>query len=364
MIDDSQPPEDSTANTPGTAPGSESDSASESASAVSVTVESGTNGTSAPAPRPLLQVEGLRMSFGEKEVLKGLDFEVGHGEIFGFIGPNGAGKTTTIRILATLLHPSEGDVWLDGIHVVERPDVIRRRIGYMPDYIGVYPGLTVLDYLEFFAGAYRIRGRERKSLLDDVLELTDLKRHVDVEVQTLSKGMRQRLCLAQTLIHDPKLLILDEPASGLDPRARIEFRALLKELRRMGKTIFLSSHILTELSPICDSVGIIEAGELVTAGRVADILDQMRQDAIVYRVKLVTIPDAGDRILAELRTHPKVARAELEGHHLQFQYDGKDEDIHEVFAILVRLKVAFVHVERNQGDLETIFMQFTRGEVS
>ena len=321
------------------------------------------NGTTAPT-RPLLRVQGLRMSFGDKEVLKGLDFEVGRGEIFGFIGPNGAGKTTTIRILATLLHPSAGNVWLDDVHVVERPDIIRRRIGYMPDYVGVYPGLTVRDYLEFFAGAYRLRGAARTSLLDDVLELTDLKRHVDVEVQVLSKGMRQRLCLAQTLIHDPDLLILDEPASGLDPRARIEFRALLKELRRMNKTIFLSSHILTELSPICDSVGIIEAGELIASGKVQTILDQLRKDAVVYRVQLANIPDAGDSILAELRTHPKVARTEIEGHHLQFQYDGKDDDLHEVFGILTRLRVSFVHVERNQGDLETIFMQLTRGEVS
>ena len=355
------------------------------------------NGNDAPGD-VLLEVDDLHMSFGEKEVLKGIGFQVQRGEIFGFIGPNGAGKTTTIRILATLLHPSHGDVWLDGVHVVERPDIIRQRIGYMPDYVGVYPGLTVYEYLEFFAGAYRLRGKRRKGLLDDVLELTDLKKLVETEVQVLSKGMKQRLCLAQTLIHDPDMLILDEPASGLDPRARIEFRALLKELRRMGKTIFLSSHILTELSPICDSVGIIEAGELVTWGKVQDILAEMRHESVGYQVKLVPLNDApgedaeagsdngaeaGDvtapaagaaaaaasvngrpDVVSALLTHPDVKEAFLDEDTLRFQYVGEERDLHTVFAILTREQVSFTHVERDEGDLETIFMRFTRGEVS
>ncbi|MFQ5653898.1 MAG: ABC transporter ATP-binding protein, partial [Planctomycetota bacterium] len=245
--------------------------------------------TAAPEPS-ILRVDDLCMSFGAKEVLKSVSFEVRRGEIFGFIGPNGAGKTTTIRILATLLLPKRGDLWIDGFHVIEMPAEVRRRIGYMPDYVGVYPGLTVREYLQFFAGAYRLRGKRREAILSDVIELTDLGKLIDTEVQHLSKGMRQRLCLAQTLIHDPEMLILDEPASGLDPRARIEFRALLKELRRMGKTIFLSSHILTELSPICDSVGIIEQGVLVAWGGVEEILAKLRGDAVAYEVVLHEVP--------------------------------------------------------------------------
>ncbi len=312
-------------------------------------------------PDVLVSVQGLDMVFDSKQVLFDVGFEVNRGEIFGFIGPNGAGKTTTIRILSTLLIPTRGDLWLDGVHVIEQPEIIRRRIGYMPDYVGVYPGLTVREYLEFFAGAYRLRGKQRDALLSDVIELTDLGKLVETEVQVLSKGMRQRLCLAQTLIHDPDLLILDEPASGLDPRARIEFRALLKELRRMGKTILLSSHILTELSPICDSVGIIEQGRLIRYGEVADILSQLRGDRVWYEVTLVT---AQEGILSHLRSHPAIDEVKLDDSVLRFSYGGAEEDLHTVFAILAREKVSFTSVRREEGDLESIFMSLTQGEVS
>lgn len=254
----------------------------------------------------LVRAESLQMHFGKKQVLKGIDFAVRRGEIYGFIGPNGAGKTTTIRILSTLLTPTAGDLWVDGINVVEEPERIRRRIGYMPDYVGVYAGLTVREYLSFFAGAYRLWGAQRRSLLADVVELTELGKLLETEVQVLSKGMRQRLCLAQTLIHDPQLLILDEPASGLDPRARIEFRVLLRELRAMGKTVFLSSHILTELSPICDSVGIIEQGELVASGGVQEILNQLRGESVAYSVTLVP-PAGAERVAADDNTNKEAA---------------------------------------------------------
>ncbi|MEM7262256.1 MAG: ABC transporter ATP-binding protein [Planctomycetota bacterium] len=337
----------------------ESDFASDAGSAPLV-AEPGTT----PSKRSsdvLLSVDGLDMVFGPKQVLHGVSFDVRRGEIFGFIGPNGAGKTTTIRILSTLLIPTRGDLWLDGIHVVEEPEVIRRRIGYMPDYVGVYPGLTVKEYLDFFAGAYRLRGKQRAMLLSDVVELTDLGSLIDTEVQVLSKGMRQRLCLAQTLIHDPDLLILDEPASGLDPRARIEFRALLKELRRLGKTILLSSHILTELSPICDSVGIIEQGHLIRHGSVADILSEMRGDRVWYEVDLV---QPNDRVVGALLAHPSVRDAKLDDCLLRFGYEGSDEELHSVFAILSKEQVSFTAVRREGGDLESIFMSLTRGEVS
>ncbi len=309
----------------------------------------------------ILQVSGLRMQFGTKEVLKGISFEVARGEIFGFIGPNGAGKTTTIRILATLLIPTGGDVWVDGYHALTHPEQVRRRIGYMPDYVGVYPGLTVAEYLEFFAGAYRIHGRRRKSLLADVIDLTDLGNLIDTEVQVLSKGMRQRLCLAQTLIHDPDLLILDEPASGLDPRARIEFRVLLRELRRMGKTVLLSSHILTELSEICDSVGIIEQGELVAHGRVDAILDGLRESTVAYAVQLLR---SGDAVLETILAVPGVESASLDDRMLRFRFSGNEDEVHRVFSALCNRKIVFVSVRREDENLESIFMKLTRGEVS
>ena len=309
----------------------------------------------------IVEVRDLRMSFGLKEVLHGISFEVGRGEIFGFIGPNGAGKTTTIRILSTLLVPSAGDLWVDGVHVVAEPELVRRRIGYMPDYVGVYPGLTVREYLEFFAGAFRLPRRRRRAVIDGVIELTDLGKLVGIEVQVLSKGMRQRLCLAQTLLHDPALLILDEPASGLDPRARIEFRALLKELRSMGKTIFISSHILSELSPICDSVGILEHGELVAHGTVGEILDQLTGGSCVFTVKIV---EEHSRIAQVLHEHPEVTEVSMQGRQLRFHYGGSDEELHTVFALFARERVSFTAVSREEGDLETIFMRLTKGEVS
>ena len=309
----------------------------------------------------ILQVNGLRMQFGTKEVLKGISFEVPRGEIFGFIGPNGAGKTTTIRILATLQIPTGGDVWVDGFHALTHPEEVRRRIGYMPDYVGVYPGLTVAEYLEFFAGAYRITGSRRKALLSDVIDLTDLGGMIETEVQVLSKGMRQRLCLAQTLIHDPDLLILDEPASGLDPRARIEFRALLKELRRMGKTVLLSSHILTELSEICDSVGIIEKGELVAHGNVAEIQARLRGGSVSYEV---TLHDTRDGALEAVLAVPGVDSVTLDDRMLRFRWGRDEAEIHEVFSVLCERKIAFVSVKRQEEDLESMFMKLTRGEVS
>jgi len=313
------------------------------------------------ADDPILRVDGLRMRFGAKEAVSGVSFEVPRGEIFGFIGPNGAGKTTTIRILATLLVPTAGHVWVDGIHALTHPAEVRRRIGYMPDYVGVYPGLTVTEYLEFFAGAYRIPARLRRPAIDDVIALCDLGGLAAAEVQVLSKGMRQRLCLAQTLVHDPDLLILDEPASGLDPRARIEFRVLLKELRRLGKTVLLSSHILTELSEICDSVGIIEQGRLVAHGRVDRILAELRGGSIGYSVQLL---EAEEGILPAVLAVPGVESAFLDDRLLRFRFAGAESEVHRVFAALCARRAVFVSVRRDEENLESLFMKLTRGEVA
>jgi ABC-2 type transport system ATP-binding protein len=222
----------------------------------------------APAAAPTIRVRHLWHRFGSIDVLKDVTFEVGPGEIFGFIGPNGAGKTTTIRVMATLLEPMAGRVEIDGIDVSIDPAAVRRIIGYMPDHAGVYERITVREYLEFFADAFRVPSLD---VVDAVLELTDLGKIQDRIVATMSKGMKQRLQLGRILLHDPKVLILDEPASDLDPRARIEIRDLLLELRSLGKTILLSSHILTELSDVCTSIGIIEKGRLVVAGPIGEI---------------------------------------------------------------------------------------------
>ncbi|MGK3985231.1 ABC transporter ATP-binding protein [Sorangium sp. So ce136] len=219
-------------------------------------------------PAPTIRVRHLSHRFGSLDVLRDVTFDVGPGEIFGFIGPNGAGKTTTIRVMATLLEPMAGRVEIDGVDVTIDPAAVRRSIGYMPDHAGVYERITVREYLEFFADAFRVPSLD---VVDAVLELTDLGRIQDRIVATMSKGMKQRLQLGRILLHDPKVLILDEPASDLDPRARIEIRDLLLELRSLGKTIFLSSHILTELSDVCTSIGILEKGRLVVAGPIGEI---------------------------------------------------------------------------------------------
>ncbi|WP_437732370.1 ABC transporter ATP-binding protein [Sorangium sp. So ce1335] len=219
-------------------------------------------------PAPTIRVRHLSHRFGSLDVLRDVTFDVGPGEIFGFIGPNGAGKTTTIRVMATLLEPMAGRVEIDGVDVTIDPAAVRRSIGYMPDHAGVYDRITVREYLEFFADAFRVPSLD---VVDAVLELTDLGKIQDRIVATMSKGMKQRLQLGRILLHDPKVLILDEPASDLDPRARIEIRDLLLELRSLGKTIFLSSHILTELSDVCTSIGILEKGRLVVAGPIGEI---------------------------------------------------------------------------------------------
>ncbi|MCA9112986.1 MAG: ABC transporter ATP-binding protein, partial [Planctomycetaceae bacterium] len=218
-----------------------------------------------------VQIEGLSVSYGKVHAVRGISFEIPQGEVFGFIGPNGAGKSTTIKVLATLLKPDSGHVSIDGIDVPKYPMAIRRRIGYMPDFFGVYEDLTAAEYLHFYAAAFQIPRSRRDSTIGDVLALTDLTEKAQAPVDSLSRGMKQRLALARVLLHDPDLLLLDEPASGLDPRARIEVRELLKALQGMGKTILISSHILHELAQLCTRIGIIEAGQLVTAGSLEEI---------------------------------------------------------------------------------------------
>ena len=234
----------------------------------------------------MIETVKISKQFKSLIAVNSINLHIKAGDIFGFIGPNGAGKTTTIKMLATLLRPTDGDAFLDGISIRKDPRSVREIIGYSPDFFGVYQEMRVLEYLDFFAAAYEIPKRKRSSLIDDVLELTDLGFKKKEYLRGLSRGMQQRLNVARILLHDPKILLLDEPASGLDPRARIELRALLKQLKKMGKTILISSHILTELTEVCNAVGIIERGKLLYQGPIDEIVKQLQRGMTMHiRVK-------------------------------------------------------------------------------
>src|SRR6201992_3566390 len=230
----------------------------------------------------MIETRDLTKKYGELYAIKSIDLNLSRGDLFGFIGPNGAGKTTTMRILATLLNPTWGEAYVGGNSIYTRPKEIRRIIGYMPDFFGVYDDMKVIEYLEFFAAAYRIKGPQRRKICDDVLELVDLGYKRDAFVTSLSRGMTQRLGLARVLLHEPQVLLLDEPASGLDPRAPIDMPGLLKELRNIGKTILVSSHILPELADICNKIGIIERGQLLFNGDVESAIRQVRQRRVFF----------------------------------------------------------------------------------
>ena len=312
----------------------------------------------------IIKVCGLEKEYEGIPALKPISFEVGEGDVFGFIGPNGAGKTTTMRILATLLEPSRGEAFVAGASVVDQPEEVRRQLGYMPDYYGVYEGVTVEEYLHFFAASYHIPRRQRRTIVRDVMELTDLSKISWKLIEGLSKGMRQRLCLAKTLVHDPKVLILDEPAAGLDPRARIELRVLLKELQRIGKTIMISSHILTELADICNTVGIIEQGELLALGDIETI----RRKLLPHRV--LTIKIAGDegavsRAREIAAADPKAASVEAATDStLRVMWTGEEKEIYTLVRALVVQDIPIVGLYEEKANLENLFMQITKGEVA
>ena len=310
----------------------------------------------------MIQITGLTKVYRDLTAVRDLNLTIEKGDVFGFIGPNGAGKTTTIKVLATLLEPSSGQAFVDGIDVIRNPLEVRRVIGYMPDFFGVYDDVKVWEYLDFFAAAYKIPVNKRKNIIDDVLELTDLTGKREAYVESLSRGMKQRLCLAKTLVHDPKVLLLDEPASGLDPRARIEFRALLKELQAMGKTIFVSSHILPELADFCNVVGIMERGRLVVAGRVNDIVQRL-EGHIVLDVRLTGEAINGERALKILSGHPMIKDIRLESNHLAIDFTGAHDDLPQLLGTLVQNNLPVATFSQRQADLEDVFMKVTKGAV-
>lgn len=308
----------------------------------------------------MIEISNLAKSYDGHWAVRGISFTVQAGDIFGYIGPNGAGKTTSIRILSTLLDPTSGTVKVDGKSVVSEPEEVRRRIGYMPDNFGVYERITVWEYLDFFAAAYGMPRRDRLGAIEGIMDLTDLKGLRDRLTGELSKGMRQRLCLAKTLVHDPKVLILDEPANGLDPRARIEFRALLKELRHMGKTIFISSHILTELSDLCTSVAILEKGRVVASGSIESIKRQL-QPGVVFQVDVLGDPAAAK---AALEGMPGITVRSTKDSTVLFQVEGGRDQVPDVVRALVAREVPITGLQEVKTDLEGLFMQLTKGEVS
>lgn len=308
----------------------------------------------------LVEIKSLWVRYGKTIAVRNLFLSIPKGEVFGFIGPNGAGKTSTIKVLATLLRPAFGSVRINGVDALSRPDLVRRQIGYMPDFFGVYDDLTVAEYLHFFAAAYRLDGARRKAVVGDVLALTDLTEKRDTPVEALSRGMKQRLGLARVLLHDPELLLLDEPASGLDPRARIEVRELLKELKRMGKTILVSSHILHELSQLCTRIGIIEAGRLVAEGSLDDIYQQLG----IMRVVHVQISGLSEELIGKIEALRGVAAVERTVDRLSIHIREHELAVEDLLDKLHALGARIHMFQPAAMDMETAFMKLTEGKLA
>jgi len=308
----------------------------------------------------MIELTDFGKDYGDFTAVQQLNLKIEAGELFGFIGPNGAGKSTTIRFLATLLKASRGEGTVNGHSVTRDPMKVRQSVGYMPDNFGVYDGMKVWEFLDFFAVAYQIGKSHRKQIISDVLDLLDLGHKRNDYVNGLSRGMKQRLCLAKTLVHDPPVLILDEPTSGLDPRARIEVKALLKELRRMGKTILISSHILSELADTCTSIGIIERGQLLMHGPINDVYRRIRGNRMV-EIKFTSQMDLG---LSIVRSCPATRNVSLEEHAATVELDTDDAGIAALLDSLVRQGVGLRSFADKEPTLEDVFMLVTKGLVT
>lgn len=308
----------------------------------------------------MIELIDFGKDYGDFTAVERLNLKIEAGEIFGFIGPNGAGKSTTMRFLTTLLKASRGEGIVNGHRVTQDPMSVRHSVGYMPDSFGVYDGMKVWEFLDFFAVAYQIPRSKRKAIITDVLDLLDLAHKRDDFVNGLSRGMKQRLCLAKTLVHDPPVLILDEPASGLDPRARMEVKALLKELRRMGKTIMISSHILSELADCCTSIGIIERGQLLMHGPISDVYRRIRRNRMI-EVKFVDNMDVG---LSVLRSSPHLRDIQIEDHKALIELETDDRGVADLLNQLIANKVNLRSFGEKDPTLEDVFMLVTKGLVT
>jgi ABC-2 type transport system ATP-binding protein len=315
-----------------------------------------------------VEVRELTKKFGRRTAVEDLNLAIGEGEIFGLVGPNGAGKTTSMRMIVTLLEPDCGEILVGGHSVRTSPDEVRRLIGFMPDTFGVYDDMNVVEYLDFFAACYHIPTAQRTGLIGDLLELVDLGHRRGDMVNTLSRGLKQRLGLARVLLHDPQVLVLDEPASGLDPRARVEIRELLKEVSRLGKTILFSSHILADVAEICSRVGILEAGRLVALGELDQLSQLLNQHRLVRVVVLDQLPE--QELEAGVASLPGVLGVRVGENRrngritLDVDFSGDDSQVHALLAGLLAKGFPVVHFSESTQDLEKVFMQATRGIVS
>lgn len=307
----------------------------------------------------MIETFGLTKKYGSFYALQDLNLIVEDSTVFGFVGANGAGKSTTFSILATLLQPTAGDAFINGMSVTKNPQEVRKQIGYMPDFFGVYDQLKTDEYLDFYGASYGIKPKERAVLIPKLLELVNLEHKRYDYVDLLSRGMKQRLCLARALIHDPKILILDEPASGLDPRARVEMRDILRELKAMGKTILISSHILPELAEMCDSIGVIDNGRLIAQGSVHDIQAQLQSEKVL-RVKVM-----GDTqlVVPFFEMDPFVSQIEeqRDKNMIQFFYRGTEEDQMRMLQRAIEQKIPILSFSEEETDLEDVFMAITKG---
>jgi ABC-2 type transport system ATP-binding protein len=303
----------------------------------------------------MVHVDNLTKRYKGTLAVDRLTMEIPAGEIYGFVGANGAGKTTTMRIIAGLLAPTSGKVYVDGIDVAKEPLKVKKHIGYMPDFFGVYDDLKVSEYMDFYAGLQGISKNKAEGLIDSLLELVRLTHKKDAYVDTLSRGMKQRLCLARSLIHDPKFLILDEPASGLDPRARVEMKEILKELRTMGKTVLISSHILPELSELCTSIGIIDSGKLIASGSVAEIVEKMSQSGKV-KMKVAGQEEEAVRVLMEI---PGLGSISSVADIIEVEVSGGDEACVKILRTLVEKGIPVISFQPVESSLESVFMHLT-----
>ena len=306
----------------------------------------------------MIEFRDLTKKYGEFFAIRRLDCQLEPGDVFGFIGPNGAGKTTTMRILATLLNPTWGEAYVGGYSIYTKPKEIRRLIGYMPDFFGVYDDMKVIEYLEFFAAAYRIDGPARRKVCNEALELVDLDFKRDALANTLSRGQTQRLGLARVLLHDPQVLLLDEPASGLDPRARIKIRQLIKQLGARGKTIMVSSHILPELADVCNKIGIIENGVMQINAKVADVISQVREQILLH-VEVTADREGAARLVEQ---HDDVSHVELSGQGLRVTLKKGVTDYSELPTALVEAGYKLTLFKEDEINLETAFMALTQGK--
>jgi len=310
----------------------------------------------------MIKVEHVQKRYRNVDALRDLNMEIPRGSIYGLIGPNGAGKTTLLRILGALIPPTKGEVWFDDEEVSKAPSVIQRKVGYMPDFFGVYPDLTSVEYLQFYAGIHGVPRAKRTRVVNDLLELVDLTTKREALVETLSRGMKQRLCLARALVHDPEVLLLDEPASGLDPRARVELRELLRTLQGMGKTIVISSHILLEMAEMCSEVAIIQGGNLVVSGS----MDAVSQRLGKGRQLEIRVLDRIEDAVQMLKETPDISNvSHEEGDLIQAHFEGDDRALHKILAKLITQDIPVVSfAPRSSGGLlEEVFMSITEGSL-